>query len=108
MLLKEKINRADEAFFSSDLDYKIIIETCQAAIYTCDMEGRITFYNEAAAELWGRHPQIGTDLWCGSWKIYETDGSPMALDTCPMAITLKEGHAVSGHEIIVERPDGRR
>ena len=51
---------------------------------------------------------IGKDLWCGSWRIYRNDGSPLALDSCPMAIALKEGRAVRGVEIIIERPDGIR
>jgi PAS domain-containing protein len=35
------------------------IETLPAAIYMTDAEGRITFYNESAAELWGRRPKLG-------------------------------------------------
>jgi PAS domain S-box-containing protein len=91
-----------------DYDYKKIIEGLPTAVYVCDTEGRITFYNEASAELWGRRPVIGKDLWCGSWKIYRPDGSPMGLDECPMAIALKEGRPVKGVEIVVERPDGVR
>lgn len=54
-------------------------------------------------------PEIGKDLWCGSWKIYEPDGiTPLPLDSCPMAIALKDGRSVRGKEIIVERPDGQR
>jgi PAS domain S-box-containing protein len=79
-----------------------------AAIYTCDAQGRVTLFNEAAAELWGRRPTLGTDLWCGSWKIFKPDGSPLPLDSCPMAVALKEGRGVRGVEIIVERPDGTR
>jgi PAS domain-containing protein len=30
-----------------------LLETLPVAVYTTDAEGRITFYNEAAAELWG-------------------------------------------------------
>ncbi|HLT41538.1 MAG TPA: PAS domain-containing protein, partial [Sphingobacteriaceae bacterium] len=37
------------------------------AFYTCDADGYITFFNDAAVELWGRTPEIGKDLWCGSW-----------------------------------------
>ena len=60
-------------------------------------------------DLWGREPEIGKDLWCGSWKIYEPDGiTPLPLDSCPMAIALKEGRSVRGKEIMVERPDGQR
>ncbi len=85
-----------------------LINALPAAVYTCDREGRITFFNEAAATLWGREPEIGKDLWCGSWKIFNPDGSAMGLDTCPMAITLKEGRKVFGKEILIERPDGSR
>jgi PAS domain S-box-containing protein len=88
--------------------YRQLIENLSAAVYTCDAEGRVLLYNEAAAALWGRKPEVGTDLWCGSWKIYRPDGSPLPLDECPMAVALKKGAPVYGEEIIVERPDGVR
>jgi PAS domain S-box-containing protein len=104
-----------EAFLSdlisegkSEFNYRELIQHLAAAIYTCDATGRISFYNQAAVDLWGREPKAGQDLWCGSWKIYRPDGSPMPLDECPMAICLKEKRSVSGEEIIVERPDGKR
>jgi len=78
------------------------------AIYTCDRSGYITSFNQAAANLWGRKPEIGKDLWCGSWKIFHPNGEPLNLDNCPMARTLKEGIAIEGEEIIIERPDGTR
>jgi PAS domain S-box-containing protein len=90
------------------IPHKQLLEMLPAAVYTCDANGFITFYNKAAAIMWGREPEIGKDLWCGSWRIYHPDGSSMPLDECPMAIALKEGRPVMGHEIIVERPDGSR
>jgi PAS domain S-box-containing protein len=75
------------------------------AVYTCDNMGYITSFNRAAELLWGRTPEIGKDLWCGSWKIFYTNGEPMPLDSCPMALTLSEGQAIEGKEILVERPD---
>src|SRR4030095_10277804 len=81
-----------------------IIQELPAAIYTCDIEGKITFFNDAAVTLWGRIPRIGEDLWCGSWKIYQTDGTLLPMDAHPMAITLKTGKAVKGVEIVIERP----
>jgi PAS domain S-box-containing protein len=78
------------------------------AVYTCDNLGYITSFNKAAEVLWGRKPEIGKDLWCGSWKIFYTNGEPMDLDTCPMAITLREGRAIEGKEILIERPDYTR
>ena len=84
------------------------IQEMPAAIYTTDSDGYITMYNDAAVALWGREPELGKDLWCGSWKIYKSDGSELSLDSCPMARTLKEKRAVTGEEIVVERPDGSR
>jgi len=79
-----------------------------AAVYTTDAAGRITFYNEAAAELWGLRPELGTSAFCGSWKLYWPDGTPLPHDECPMALTLKEGRPIRGMEAIAERPDGTR
>jgi two-component system cell cycle sensor histidine kinase PleC len=78
------------------------------AVYTTDEAGRITFYNEAAAELWGCRPVLGEDHWCGSWRIYLPDGTPLPHDQCPMAIALKENRPIRGCEAIAERPDGTR
>ena len=79
-----------------------------AAVYTTDAAGRITFYNEAAAELWGVRPELGTSEFCGSWKLYWPDGTPLPHDECPMALTLKERRPIRGMEAIAERPDGTR
>ena len=76
------------------------------AIYTCDKDGYITSFNKAAVKLWGRTPETNKELWCGSWKIFKPNGQPLPLDTCPMARTLKEGIAIEGEEIIIQRPDG--
>src|ERR1700731_4019571 len=85
-----------------------LLEALPVAVYTTDAEGRITFYNRAAAELWGHHPELGSSQWCGSWKIYWPDGRPLPHDECPMAVTLKTGRPVRGAEAIAERPDGTR
>ena len=54
-----------------------LIQALPVAIYATDAAGRITFYNEAAAELWGCRPQLGKSEFCGSWKLYWPDGRPM-------------------------------
>lgn len=85
-----------------------LLESLPVAVYMTDAEGRITYFNGAAAELWGVSPRIGEDRWCGSWRLYQLDGRPMAHDDCPMAVTLREGRPVRGVEAILERPDGSR
>lgn len=89
----------------SERQYRDLIQNLPEAVYTCDSSGYIQLYNKAAVKLWGREPVAGKDLWCGSWKIFNTDGTDLPLDSCPMAITLKEGMPVHGKEIMVQRPD---
>lgn len=90
----------------SELEFRDLIYNLPEAIYTCDKEGYIQIYNNAAVKLWGKEPVAGKDKWCGSWKIFNTDGSELPLDKCPMAITLKEAKPVYGREVLVQRPDG--
>lgn len=85
-----------------------LLDLLPAAVYTTDRDGRLTLFNQAAVELWGRRPEIGKDLWCGSFRIFRTDGTPLPHDQCPMAVTLREGRSVRGEEIVVQRPDGLR
>jgi PAS domain S-box-containing protein len=107
--LNEKQN-AEKNLEESEHRYRQLIENLPAAIYTTDKDGYITTFNAAAAELWGRQPEIGKDIWCGSWKIYELDGiTPLPLYDCPMAIALREKRKViTSDPLILERPDGSR
>ena len=88
--------------------FRELLEALPAAVYTTDAEGRVTFYNQAAAELWGYRPPLGKTEWCGSWRLYSPDGTPMPHDQCPMAVVLKENRIVRGVEAVAERPDGTR
>jgi PAS domain S-box-containing protein len=85
-----------------------ILDALPAAVYTTDADGRVTMFNEAAATFAGRRPQLGTDTWCVTWKLYRPDGTPLPHDQCPMATALKERRPVRGLEGIAERPDGTR
>jgi PAS domain S-box-containing protein len=95
-------NDSDESYFRK------IINVLPAAIYVTDARGRITYFNEAAAALWGHRPKIGSSEWCGSWKLFWPDGRALPHGECPMAIAIKEKRAVRGMEAVAERPDGTR
>jgi PAS domain S-box-containing protein len=88
--------------------FRELLDAMPAAIYLTDAKGRITYFNEAAAALWGRRPTLGVSKWCGSWKLFWPDGTPMPHDTCPMALALAEDRPVRGMEAVAERPDGTR
>jgi PAS domain S-box-containing protein len=98
----------DAAVRERERRFRGLLEALPVAIYTTDPAGRITYFNEAAAEFWGQRPTIGTQEWCGSWKLYWPDGSPLAHDACPMALALKENRPIRGMEAIAERPDGSK
>ena len=88
--------------------FRKVLDEMPAAIYVTDAVGRITYFNEAAATLWGHRPTIGTSEWCGSWKLFWPDGRVLPHGECPMAIAIKEERPVRGVEAIAERPDGTR
>jgi len=83
-----------------------VFDGSDAAIYTTNADGWLTYYNEAASNLWGYRPDLGRARWCGSWRIFTPEGDPLPLDRCPMAVALKEGRAVRGVHAVLERPDG--
>src|SRR5580700_10776797 len=106
---------AAEIFFAGTIEadsregyFRKIVDELPAAIYVTDDVGRITYFNEAAATLWGHRPSIGTSEWCGSWKLFWPDGRSLPHGECPMAVAIREKRQVRGMEAIAERPDGTR
>jgi PAS domain S-box-containing protein len=106
--LSDLIARAGGPLLEGDDFFRELVNALPAAIYTTDPAGRITYYNEAAARLWGCRPDLGQSEWCGSWKLFWPDGRPLPHDQCPMAIAVKERRPVRGVEAVAERPDGVR
>jgi PAS domain S-box-containing protein len=100
--------QAEDRLRESERASRELLEALPAAIYTTDAAGRITFYNQAAVDLSGRRPELGSDQWCVTWRLYKPDGTPMSHDECPMAVALKEGRAIRDAEAVAERPDGTR
>jgi PAS domain S-box-containing protein len=93
---------------TTEQQLRSILESVPAAIYTTDKDGYLTYFNEAAAELWGYRPEIGKQRWCGTFKIVLFDGTVVPHDQCPMAAAVKTGQPVYGIEAYAERPDGTR
>ena len=106
--LEKRVQERTAELALSEERYRQVVRNLPVAIYTTDSEGRITLYNQPAAELWGQQPAIGQEFWSASCKIFKPDGSELPFDGSPMALTLKTGEPVRGEEIIVERSDGTR
>jgi PAS domain S-box-containing protein len=73
-------------------------------------DGVIAWFNSRAAELWGRVPVVGDtdERFCGAYKLYHSDGTPMAHCDTPVALALSTGVSVHEEEVVIERPDGSR
>jgi PAS domain S-box-containing protein len=90
--------------------FRDLLEKLPSAAYTCDCQGLITYFNRLAVELWGRAPRLNdpVDRFCGSFRLFAPDGSPIAHAQCWMALALQGNREYNGQEIVVERPDGSR
>lgn len=95
--------KADE--IESQAFFKHFFYESPMASYSCNSQGHITLFNEAAVALWGRTPDIGVDVWCGAWKIYYADGTEMPIADSPMARAIRDGKAYDNFLMTIERPD---
>lgn len=91
-----------------DCSWRDMMEFMPIAACLFDVEGRILWYNAAAAQLWGRHPDPERDRWCGFVREYWPDGSPMLPDESPPALILQGRMMQPGFEAMADRPDGSR
>ena len=68
-----------------------LLNAIPAGIYACDAEGRLVFYNERAASLWGAQPPLGSNeaeafaVRGLTWR----DGTPVPADETPFRLALK-------------------
>lgn len=102
--------QAASAPHTGELQFRSLLEKLPAGAYTCDSEGLITFYNKHAVQLWGRAPKLHSpeDRFCGSFKLFSSEGIAIAHDQCWMAMALKTDKEYNRREIVIERPDGQR
>lgn len=91
-----------------ELQADALLRDLSAGVYKTDQAGRITYYNEAAATLWGRRPELGESEFVGSWKLIRSDGAPIPIEEWPSAIALKERRQVGATALVAERADGAR
>jgi PAS domain S-box-containing protein len=101
--MQQPLNNSEEL-------YRRVVGVLPVALYVCDREGRITFYNQKAVELWGREPNIGDEdaKFCGAFKLWQPDGSPLPHERTPMAEALRRGMPYRNQDVVIERPDGSR
>lgn len=91
-------------------DDRPILSLLPVGVYTCDVNGVITYYNQSAVAIWGRDPGLDAPevRYCGSLRLYRADGSVLSHDQTPMAAAVREGRRTRGEQVVIERPDGSR
>jgi light-regulated signal transduction histidine kinase (bacteriophytochrome) len=94
----------------AELQFHRLLDRLPAAAYTCDAGGLISYFNRRAVELWGREPKLNdpVDRFCGSFRLFKPDGSPIPHEACWMALALRNEREYNGCEIVIECPDGSR
>lgn len=102
------LTRTLQELQTSEQRFSQLVELMPVAMYTCDAEGAITYFNRNAARLWGREPGSGTsaDYFCGALKAFHPDGRPMPPADNPVAVALTTGSPERNHPVHIERPDG--
>jgi PAS domain S-box-containing protein len=91
--------------------YAALVELFPMAAYAVRApDGVIVWFNSRAAQLWGRVPTAGEtdERFCGAYKLYRADGTPMSHCDTPVAEVLETGIPVHRQEAVIERPDGSR
>ena len=72
-----------------------LVSIVSLAAILVDVEGRIVFANEAAADIVGRpFEEIGTltrDEWNARYGPVDSNGAPLAADDLPLAVAVREG-----------------
>ena len=73
------LKRVEDALREKEERYRTLFNLAPIAVYSCDASGVIRDYNNRAAELWGRKPERGDtdERFCGSFRLYRSDGSFM-------------------------------
>lgn len=83
-----------------------LLNALPAAVFTCNHNGGITWYNKEAAKLWTSLPQVGQDQWCVGLNMFSAEGAPLNYKDTPVALALASGKDLPQSEIIIEGIDG--
>ncbi len=100
--------RAEEAARESEERYRTLFAAAPMAIFVCDRNAVLQYYNSRAAELWGREPECGVDRHCGSLKLWLPNGNALPHSQSPVVEVLRTGVPAHNVEVSIERPDGTR
>jgi len=99
---------AQRAVREGEERYRSLLAAAPVALYVCDRDGAIQFYNSQATALWGRAPVPGAERFSGAMALRSPDGTRIAPEQSPIVDVLRAGTSVSNMEFLLDRPDGTR
>jgi PAS domain-containing protein len=77
-----------------------LVSIVSLAALLVDVDGRIVFYNDAAAQIVGSpFEEIGTisrDDWNAQYGPFDEDGVPLPAEKLPLTIAIREGRPAHG------------
>ena len=99
-----------ESLQDRETNLRELVSAMPAAVYACDAEGLIVYYNQQAVALWGREPQLSEPAWSflNSRLLYRTDGILLRGHEAPVRSVLATGMPVVNQQLVLERPDSSR
>lgn len=83
-----------------------IIDNSPVAFYSCKLTGEITYFNQSAVKEWGRKPVLNKDVWCGAYKIFHPDGTPLPRKDHPVVKAINNRIFDQKTEVLIQREDG--
>jgi len=85
-----------------------LFDSFPSAVYMCDSQGQITYFNQRAVMLWRRTPRLldPKELFCPFSKAYTLDDQYMPREQGLMAAAVREGRVAKDIRVKQEHPDG--
>ncbi len=107
---RSELEKANPGLVAAQEQSLRVLEVLPVAAYTCDARGLLTYYNPHTRALWGHEPRLGEplDRLCAGVRLCQLDGTSIAFADSWTAMCLREGRAVHGGLLQLERPDGSR
>lgn len=102
------LDNVKDSLRESEDRFHTLLMVAPVAMFVCDRDAVIQYFNRRAVELWGREPVPGVDRHCGSARLWLPDGTALPHADSPIVKVLQTGDAVNGVEVGIERPDGSR
>lgn len=100
-------HEAEEALHLATRQRELILESVGDGIYGMDLDGRVTFVNQAAAQALGYTPEAlsGRDVHEAIHHSY-VDGTPYPKAACPIVRAMHRGKAIRMRDEVFWRQDG--